>query len=330
MSDLSSFYGNAIDPNASDYDVKKDYGTKRHSGRYPWGSGENPYQRENRDFLAREKELRDQGFSEIDRAKALGIVKYNGEGDTAALRARKAIATSEVRKADMAEVIKRRDAGMSIAAIAEETGIPGTTVRSLLDPEKAARNDLLMEKADVLKGIVNEKGFVDVGKGVNYELDITEDKLKKSLYILKEQGYQVYNLKVEQVGTGHYTDVKVLCKPGTTFGEANEALKNGEVKAVANYIVKDTDGTTKLGMLPPRSVDSKRIMVRYADDPVQSGKYKDGDLLLGADGKPVTKTVTFVPTQSEGEVVVDIPLDSTNLVDMELVVFEAMQNKFGI
>ena len=35
-----------------DDDVLIHYGTKRHSGRYPWGSGETPYQHSG-DFLSR-------------------------------------------------------------------------------------------------------------------------------------------------------------------------------------------------------------------------------------------------------------------------------------
>lgn len=277
MSDLfdKSLYGNDI--SEDDTRAASHYGTKRHSGRYPWGSGENPYQRENRDFLARESELRKQGISEKEIAKSLGIVNRFGEGDTAALRARKAVATSEVRKADMAEVLKRRDAGMSYAAIAEETGIPVTTVRSLCDPVKAERNARLTDTADTLKDVVEKKKFVDVGKGVNQSLDVTEDKLKKSLYILKDQGYEVYNLKVKQQGTGHYTDMKVLCAPGTTYGEAQKALQEGKVKAVDDYTVKDVDGRTILGMLPPKSVDSSRVAVRYAED---GGKEKDGVIEL--------------------------------------------------
>lgn len=253
------------------------YGTKRHSGRYPWGSGENPYQRDNRDFLEREKQLKADGLSEMEIAKALGCVKRNGEGDTAALRARKAIATSEIRKEDMARVIKLKDTGMSLKAIEKETGIPTSTIRSLLDPEKADRNEVLMKTADTLKDVVAEKTYVDVGKGTNITLDISEDKLKKSLYVLKEQGYEVYPLRVKQVGTGHYTDMKVLCPPGTTYKEANEALQKGEVKPVANYIVKDADGQTKLGMIPPKPVDSKRVAVRYAEE---GGTLKDGVIEL--------------------------------------------------
>lgn len=277
MSDLfkRSCVGNDISKN--DTHAIAHYGVKRRSGRYPWGSGENPYQRENRDFLAREADLRKQGISEIEIAKALGLVKPNGEGDTARLRARKALATSEVRKAEMAEVLKRRDAGMSYAAIAEELGIPSTTVRSLCDPEKAARNAKLTETADTLKDVVKEKKFVDVGKGINESLDVTEDKLKKSLYILKEEGYNVYNMKVKQQGTGHYTDIKVLCEPGVTYGEAYDALQEGKVKAVDDYIIKDADGKTRLGMLEPKSVDSSRVQIRYAED---GGKNKDGVIEL--------------------------------------------------
>ena len=44
-------------------DSLEHYGMPRRSGRYPWGSGDNPYQR-TRDFLSRVEELKDQGWSE--------------------------------------------------------------------------------------------------------------------------------------------------------------------------------------------------------------------------------------------------------------------------
>ena len=253
------------------------YGTKRHSGRYPWGSGENPYQRDNRGFLQRQKDLKAEGKSEMEVAKELGLVKKNGEGDTAALRAQIAIANNEVRKEDMVKVTKLRyDAQMSIAAISKETGIPASTVRSLLDPERADRNKVLMDTADKLKAVADEKKYVDVGKGVNLgSLDVTEDKMKKSLYILKEQGYNIYPLKVEQPGTGNYTELKILCPPDVTF---KELYKNQDkIKPVDEYVVKDADGKTKLGMVAPKSVDSSRVMIRYAEE---GGKDKDGVIEL--------------------------------------------------
>ena len=46
----------------------KHYGTPRHSGRYPWGSGDAPYQH-GIDFLGRYEELKKQGKSDRDIAK---------------------------------------------------------------------------------------------------------------------------------------------------------------------------------------------------------------------------------------------------------------------
>ena len=39
------------------------YGTKYHSGRYPWGSGEDPYQHDG-DFLSRVERLKKEGWTE--------------------------------------------------------------------------------------------------------------------------------------------------------------------------------------------------------------------------------------------------------------------------
>ena len=48
------------------------YGMPRRSGRYPWGSGKDPYQRSS-DFLSRVEELTKEGFSEKEIADSLGI-----------------------------------------------------------------------------------------------------------------------------------------------------------------------------------------------------------------------------------------------------------------
>ena len=47
--DLRSYFGITSESN-----ILEHYGTKRHSGRYPWGSGDNPYQHSG-DFLSRVK-----------------------------------------------------------------------------------------------------------------------------------------------------------------------------------------------------------------------------------------------------------------------------------
>ena len=55
--EIKSYYGCG-----SDEEILEHYGIKRRSGRYPWGSGDSPFQRSG-DFLNRVEELRKQKFS---------------------------------------------------------------------------------------------------------------------------------------------------------------------------------------------------------------------------------------------------------------------------
>ena len=246
------------------------YGTKRHSGRYPWGSGDNPYQRDNKGFLARYHELL-KDMPEKDVAKYMGMSMRE-------LRAKVSSAKNEKIKEDMQAVYDRRyKAQMSIAAISQELGISETQVRNYLKPYAAdkvkERNAIL----DQLKDEVANKKYVDVGKGTNYALGITEDKLEKSLDVLKSEGYTLKtNIKVEQAATGQYTTMKILAAPGVTTREIYQHLD--EVEPLGKYTIHDSDGTTKLGILPPVSIDSKRILINYAD--TGTGGEKDGVIEL--------------------------------------------------
>lgn len=53
-------------------DILMHYGVKRRSGRYPWGSGENPYQHGG-DFLSRVEELQRLEKSEKEIAEEIGL-----------------------------------------------------------------------------------------------------------------------------------------------------------------------------------------------------------------------------------------------------------------
>ena len=54
------------------------YGMPRRSGRYPWGSGKDPYQHCT-DFLSRVQYMVDNGVSDEDIAKAMGLTKQQFE-----------------------------------------------------------------------------------------------------------------------------------------------------------------------------------------------------------------------------------------------------------
>lgn len=80
-------------------------GIVRRSGRYPWGSGENPYQRGSKAFLDQVSDLKKQGLSEAEIAKGLGIT-------TTELRAAKAIAKNAKKKAEIAEAMGLKEQGI--------------------------------------------------------------------------------------------------------------------------------------------------------------------------------------------------------------------------
>lgn len=185
------------------------YGTPRHSGRYPWGSGDNPYQRSG-DFLSRIEELKNQGLTETEIAKAMGM-------STTQYRAQKSLAKDERRALDVARAKSLREDGLSLNEIAREMGFANdSSVRSLLNERSEARMNQAKKTAEFLKEQIAEKGMIDVGTGVERELGISKEKLKEALAILEAEGYPVYGGRIQQAtNPGKHTTLQVVCPPGT-------------------------------------------------------------------------------------------------------------------
>lgn len=245
-------------------------GVLRKSGRYPWGSGENPYQR-NKGFLQYVQDMEKGGMSESEIAKAL--FPDNPRASSSDIRALKAIAKSQNREADISTAIKLKDKGMSNVAIGKQMGIPESSVRSLLNPSLRERNDIIMSTANELKRMMGEDGYLDVGKGSENYLQIAESKKKVAIAALEEEGYKVFYVPVQQLGTGKNTNTMVLAPPGTTFPDV---MKNQDkIKSVTGYT--EDGGRTWKSVRPPQHVDLKRVGVRYAEE---GGSDMDGVIQL--------------------------------------------------
>ena len=102
------------------------YGVKKRSGRYPWGSGDNPYQHSG-DFLSRVKELKKQGLSETEIVEAMGL------DSTTQLRVAYKVAKNERRRLDVDRAKSLRDDGLGATEIGKKMGLPESTVISLLN-----------------------------------------------------------------------------------------------------------------------------------------------------------------------------------------------------
>lgn len=245
-----------LDDNKPSLDELIHYGMPRRSGRYPWGSGKDPYQHSG-DFLSRVEQLSKSGMSEKEIAESMGLT-------TTQLRIQKSMAKEERRSLEVATAKGLREKGYSLKEIANQMGYTNdSSVRSLLNEGSEQRMNQSKETANFLKKQVDDKGMIDVGVGVERELGISREKLNTALYMLELQGYEVYGGGVPQVNNpGKQTNIKVLCKPGT---EHKEIYNYDNVHSITNYTSHD-DGKTFDTFHYPASLDSKRLQVRYAEE----------------------------------------------------------------
>lgn len=250
-------------------DILIHYGIKRRSGRYPWGSGENPYQHSG-DFLNRYHEYKKLGMTETEIAKAMGTP--DNPLTTTDLRVYVSVANHD-RRRDMINKCKSlRADGLNNSEIGRRLGINESSVRSYLDEDAEARTNAAMNTAEFLKKRVEETGMIDIGAGAEKYLGITEQKLKEAMRILEADGYPIWGVGVPQVTNDkQQTIVTVLCPPGTTQAYALQNKdKIGSVKDFTSY---DNGITFEKGFKYPSSLDSKRLNIRYGDE---GGKERDG------------------------------------------------------
>lgn len=244
------------------------------SGRYPKGSGDNPYQHSGT-FLSRIDELKSQGLNETQIAEAMGIFNRDGKPSSTRLRTQISLAKDEERSIKVATAKRLRDEGYSLNQIAEKMGFKNdSSVRSLLNEKSEARTAQARNTADFLKKQVDEKGMIDVGAGVELSdsLRVSKEKLNEALYILELEGYPTYGGKFNQVTNANQkTNMKVLCPPGTQHKD----IFTGEIHSLDDYVSTDGGDTFKPKFTYPDSLDSKRLMIRYAED---GGLERDGSI----------------------------------------------------
>lgn len=245
-----------------DTEYLQHYGTPRRSGRYPWGSGGDA-PRNSRDFLSMVDSLKKKGLSEKEISEGFAISMVE-------LRAAKSVATAEKKAADTAAAQRFKDKGMANSAIGERLGVSEATVRNLLAPGAAHKADVLAATVSLLKDQVDSGHYIDVGKGTENYLNVSPERLKVALAVMKQDGYEVItNIPVNQPGTGNTTKMKVLAEPGTTWGDV---VKNkGNIRQFNEHL--DETGASRLGIIAPKVLNPNRVDIVYASD---GGSHADG------------------------------------------------------
>lgn len=238
------------------------YGTKMHSGRYPWGSGNEPYQHSG-DFLSRVESLQKEGLNEKDIASKIGL-------STTELRMQTRLAKHERRRLQADRARSLREDGKSLAEIANIMGYTNdSSIRSLLNEDTSLRKDRAKLTAEILKKEIEAKGMVDSGKGVEIELGVSRETLAEAVFILRTEGYNAYGVGIP-TGPGQQSNTLILCKPEVKYGEVYKNM--GDIQPVGEYTSTD-GGDSFRERKYPASVDSKRVAIRYGD---QGGNEKDG------------------------------------------------------
>lgn len=266
-------------------------GSTPHSGRFPYGSGEHPYQHrdwfrgfgENAgDYYERYKGkfndcvnglMKEEGYTKKQIAEMLGITVKDLDGKIS-------LSKSQFMAYQKAEAcrIKNADPTMPNTEIAKILGCSEGTVRNFFKEgdEYLKRANAVMGLVDDLKARVDQYGYVDVSEGNETNIGVTQSRLQTAAQICKEQGYALETIGVEQnFNPDQKTTTLVLAKPGETKGSI---YKNMEkiVPAFDNPLNKDQDYV--IGMEhKPANLDSSRIHVVYDEE---GGSLRDGLVLL--------------------------------------------------
>lgn len=256
----------------SESNILEHYGTKRHSGRYPWGSGDNPYQHSG-DFLSRVEELKKKGLSEKEILETIndslpdeykmGLTEFRTARQKAG-HDRKALEYDQIRAL--------KDDGLGWKEIGDKLGMSESSVRSKYNNaigEKASQAEKI---AATLKEEVDKKGMIDISEGANQVLGVSESKLDEAAYILEaEYGYQRYGVGIRQpTNVRQQTNITVLAKP--EFDQKYAYQHQDQIDSLGDYH-SDDGGETFTKLQRPSSLDSSRVAIHYGDE---GGLDKDG------------------------------------------------------
>lgn len=265
--DVRTYFG--IPSNES---VLEHYGTKRHSGRYPWGSGKTPYQHSG-DFLSRVNELKKNGLSEKNILETInngmpdeykmGLTEFRIALQKAG-HDRKALEYDQIRAL--------KDDGLGWKAIGDKLGMSESSVRSKYNNgigEKASQTEKI---AETLRKEVDKKGMIDISEGANQVLGVSESKLDEAAYILEaEYGYKRYGVGIRQpTNVRQQTNITVLAKP--EYDQKYAYQHKDQIDSLGDYH-SDDGGDTFTKLQRPASLDSNRVAIRYGDE---GGLDKDG------------------------------------------------------
>lgn len=245
-------------------DTLQHYGIKRKSGRYPWGSGKDPYQSENwAIFLRKYEELNAQKLSQVEIAKRFNM-------NTTELRNNITWSRREQKDYLSKAINKMIHEGLSNTEIGRRLGVSEGTIRNHKSNKKPHKE---LQWENVTKSIedgVNKTGYLDIGVGVERQLEVPRNMFNSVVnQLVKEKGYYIHYRQVPRLNDPNKkTTIKVLSKES----DIKKVIENTD--KIRSLDVWSDDGSQTLHRFrDPQMVSLDRVHIRYAED---GGKFKDG------------------------------------------------------
>ena len=248
------------------------YGTPRHSGRYPWGSGKNPQR--SLDVISQSSNLRAKGLTKAEIAKTLGY--KSTKSYTAAI--------SQAHAARLAEEYRTIDAlmekhGGNVSAVGREMGRNESSIRTMLKQRDTRQSNIANSTVTILRNEMNRLNgeYLDVGKAANLAINVTESRLKTAVQTLVNEGkYHIEHIRIDNVdNSGNSTPTKVLVPNNVTWKDVVNHQERIHELVEAGAKVGSDGKIDKL--VDPVSLDSKRIYINYTKDG-KGGVEKDGTI----------------------------------------------------
>lgn len=271
-------------------------GVKFRSGRYPYGSGENPYQHDKKGFYKEYKRLQDEGLSAKEIAEYFDTNYFKARREagktkdvfnSTMLRAYVTAGKEETLRDNINMATKLRQKGMGPSAIGKRMGVNESTVRGWLEPGREKKLSETTAIANALKSQIDEcekEGkYLDIGKGTEIGLKCSDTKLKVARAMLKDEGYVEHIMYVPQIGVkGANTTIKVMTKPDVKWADI---MKNIDQVRPVEGIQPSVDKSYFEKIPSPVSIGSDRIKINYRE---QGGIEKDGLIEINPNAKDLS------------------------------------------
>jgi len=202
-------------------------GVKYRSGRYPYGSGDNPFQHDPRALLTRARALQDEGLSDDEIAAKLGFKDKNGNYSTGFYRSALSNAYTQNPSELLGQVNTYKQQGLSEKQIAEKMGLTYSNgeasstlyrraVRYASHKERqalATQAEKLRAEGKSLNEIAKEMGFAN-DSSVRTLLNQNTKSNKEKAFNIAEQLKEEVDRK-GAIDVGDKSELSIGCSKGT-------------------------------------------------------------------------------------------------------------------